>query len=187
MKPARTSTRIHVHCPNCGEEDIRVDHLFGDKHRPVSFGPWSCKHCGRSYQGRVLEGNAVEVAVRDEQDIPTLSLLVLKPEDAPVFFVVKGSRSVNPNRPSDRDEHESNRFLYEEHSCPTNFIRCEAIIADSDSDPHGVFEYVRTVDCPPHPDDNNSDRAWPDDNDSDRAWYAIFPEAFPEAFPGTKP
>jgi hypothetical protein len=87
--------------------------------------------------------------------IDTLDLLRL-PATPPVYFVVKGCRLVDsPDR----------TYFYEEHSCPTNYVQCEAIICDGDDDPHGVFEFVRSVDVP-------------DDYDGKANWRALFPEAF---------
>ena len=39
---------------------------------------------------------------------------------------------------------EAKRYYYEEHTCPTNYLRAEMVIeADTmDDDPHGIFEFV---------------------------------------------
>jgi hypothetical protein len=46
------------------------------------------------------------------------------------------------------DSEDSTRFFYEEHSCPTNHVRCETIISEGDPDPHGIFTFVRRIDRP---------------------------------------
>jgi hypothetical protein len=72
----------------------------------------------------------------------TLDLLALSLADgSKLYFVVEGCTKFE-----DMDEVRSWRqHFYEEHTCPTNFIRIEAIVHNGDHDPHGVFEYVDTV------------------------------------------
>ena len=84
-------------------------------------------------------------------DNERLYLLKLAPRSEPVFFVVKQQAM--------DDEHA--KYFFEEHGCPANFIECEAIVADGDTDPHGLFEFVRSC---PEPDDlddvNTLDELW---------------------------
>ena len=37
---------------------------------------------------------------------------------------------------------DSSDYYYNEHTCPTNITRTEAVIANGDTDPHGIFELV---------------------------------------------
>lgn len=153
---ARLITHTHVACPNCGEEAGRVDHLFPQA--PVSTS-WYCDSCGREYAVKVNSPAEIEVEVRDGQHIDTHDLLMIPPRDTPVYFVVKG---MELRRPGDTPEDAgSKQYLYEEHSCPTNHVRCEAIISDGDEDPHGVFEFVRSV---------------PSGDDEPETWAEVFPE-----------
>lgn len=92
--------------------------------------------------------------------VRTLDLLVLRRSEGDVFFVVEGLRI------EDEKLGEGKSYFYEEHSCPTNHVRCEAIITDGDDDPHGIFEFVRSVDMPEGYDEESVD------------WLALFPEAF---------
>lgn len=70
----------------------------------------------------------------------TLALLRLYEKDgSPVYFIVEGVAHLRHETPLD-DE-----YFYGEHTCPTNFIPIEAVYTPDDDDPHGVFEYVRTV------------------------------------------
>lgn len=53
----------------------------------------------------------------------------------------------------DPEREDANKFLVEEHHCPTNLLRCWQIVAHEDgftipsfsTDVHGLFEYVREV------------------------------------------
>jgi hypothetical protein len=40
---------------------------------------------------------------------------------------------------------DNDKYHYESHTCPTNFIECETIIVKGDTDPHGAFELVRSI------------------------------------------
>lgn len=67
----------------------------------------------------------------------TLDLLCLYDSDGePVYFIVEGVGNVTDENPLD-DE-----YLYNEHTCPTNYIPIEAIFTKDDDDPHGVFDYI---------------------------------------------
>ncbi len=90
------------------------------------------------------------------------SLLKLEGKNGPVFFVIE----------DDYGEHEEGTlqgdkaYQYEEHSCPTNWLRdCVAVIEDGDEDPHGFLQHVRSVQvaatCEPS---------------AEGGWAALFPE-----------
>ena len=68
----------------------------------------------------------------------TLDLLKIETVNGPLYFVVEGCSKFCP-----KAELESgHRFFYEEHTCPINFTRVEAICFGGNMDPHGVFEFV---------------------------------------------
>lgn len=95
----------------------------------------------------------------------TLTLLRLDPQEHPVYFVVE----TYGDPPATEDDREHLMYFYEEHSCPTNYIRCEAIISKNDTDPHGLFTYVRSI---PRP------KALDEAHYADALWNGAFPEAF---------
>ncbi len=64
----------------------------------------------------------------------TYELLVLPPQDKPVYFIVE--RDATNQDDGDR------KFLYESHSCPTNWLDPVFMSHDSDSDPHGLIRYI---------------------------------------------
>jgi len=68
-------------------------------------------------------------------------LRLFKRSGEAVYFVVQGIG--NADDAELVDEH--GRYIYDDHSCPTNYIPITAIMTRYDSDPHGCFEYVRTV------------------------------------------
>ena len=71
----------------------------------------------------------------------TLVLLRIRAEP-PVYFVVEGIATW-PNTMEEMLR--SGKFVYESHTCPTNFIRIPMIACGGDVDPHGVFEFVDAV------------------------------------------
>lgn len=74
----------------------------------------------------------------------TLVLLRIQSfNNGPVFFIVEGLGSLT--LAGDEDFQGRQRYFYEEHTCPTNFMPCEAIYTADNNDPHGVFDHVRTV------------------------------------------
>ena len=72
----------------------------------------------------------------------TLVLLKIDAKESPVYFVVEGLGEW-PSTIEGMVSHA--RYFYEEHTCPTNFIRVPLISTGGDSDPHGVFEFVDAV------------------------------------------
>lgn len=66
--------------------------------------------------------------------------LVLLHRDG-VFIVVEGCATFEPLE----SVNEHNEYFYNEHTCPTNYLQVEAVCIDGNMDPHGVFEFVRTV------------------------------------------
>lgn len=73
-------------------------------------------------------------------DKPTRYMIVrLPPQEKAVYFVV----------PSVADDDDLAEFMVDENSCPKNWLRdIEEIILDGDTDPHGLIEYVRSIDPP---------------------------------------
>ena len=141
-KPLTTYTRTFIVCPHCGAPtESSVDHLKAGQ----TFGPWYCEECGGGFQGKA-NGAQTEIEVVSSSFRKTLDLLVLEPQEEPVYFVMKGFHSQGS---SEEDEQDSTRFFYEEHSCPTNWIRDTAMISvGGDVDPHGFLKFVRSVPQP---------------------------------------
>lgn len=64
-------------------------------------------------------------------------LLVLPPQDKPVYFIVEREDHPDYNQTDD-----SRKFLYESHSCPTNWLKPVHMTHDGDHDPHGLILYI---------------------------------------------
>lgn len=85
-----------------------------------------------------------------------------------MFFVMDHDRYQDREMKTDEDNQHHQQYFFEEHSCPTNWLReCVAVIQDGDCDPHGFLDFVRAVDVPAN-----------FDQDDDSQWPILFPEAF---------
>jgi len=95
------------------------------------------------------------------KDREELSLLKFDGKDGPVYFVVSGLATQHE---SDAAMQSLASYGYEEHSCPTNWLRhVVAVIEDGEEDPHGIMAHMRTVQVR---------------KDDDHDLRALFPEAF---------
>jgi hypothetical protein len=157
-------------CPWCeGESGHRVDHLY-DGHMPANAGPWYCKECRRSFRVKVNAPGDVELTKYEDNRpfTPSLALLKFDGKDGPVFFIMKHDRYRSSEDETDAEIQGHQRYFYEDHSCPTNWLReCVAVIEDGDADPHGFLDFVRAVDVSVN-----------FDEDDDSQWPILFPEAF---------
>ena len=157
-------------CPWCGAESgHRVDHLYGDKAWHEA-GPWYCDKCRQPFRVKINAPGDVEVTRTGARGIISRSLALLKfdGKNGPVFFVMDHDRYREDTTEGDEQNQESQRYFFEEHSCPTNWLHeCVAVIEDGDTDPHGFLDFVHAVDVPQDFDIND-----------DEQWSALFPEAF---------
>ncbi len=154
-------TQTYAICPHCGKDAGQVDHLLG---RDIET-RWSCKSCGGGYRLQFTVDGTVTVAPTADRTIKTMDVLVLEPQLSPVYFIVEGMRFEPAD---DRDEHDSKEFYYEEHSCPTNWLKPEMVYFEGDSDPHGLLKFVTHVDADVLPPDENFGP-----NDHDAALVAL--------------
>lgn len=61
----------------------------------------------------------------------------LDPQDEPIYFIVEAFSPTDP---------ETTAYWYDEGTCPTNWLKTvDTIIINGDSDPHGLFAFVRTT------------------------------------------
>lgn len=143
---AKIKTKSFIVCPTCDKPtNSSADHLLGNT-TDVTFGPWSCNHCGESFRGVVQLDHSIQIEkVGGDRYLPTLDLLVIPPQDKPIYFLRRGRRTFKPGEVLD-DVKDNARYYYNEHSCPTNWMDGFKTIAfDGDGDPHGVIRYVNSM------------------------------------------
>lgn len=74
-------------------------------------------------------------------DRPThLWLIEIGNSDPPLYAVVKGWGQMA----SDEDT----EFLIEERQCPSDLLGVEALISETDTDPHGVLTFIQQIETP---------------------------------------
>jgi hypothetical protein len=131
---AKLMTTVSILCPNCEEGKSCVSHLFDRSW--VNFGPWHCDECGTQYRGTINSPEDIDVEILNKPaDKKLLTLLVLEPHDRPVYLVLKDKAY--------EGSADGKEYLYNEHTCPTNYAsQIETIIDGDDYDPHGIFQYV---------------------------------------------
>lgn len=79
--------------------------------------------------------------------VPTQVTLEIRPEDAPIRFLVDSFLIVEKDEKPEKSESlENQQYFYEEHTCPTNWLMKveEVIDKNGNHDPHGAFKYVGT-------------------------------------------
>ena len=135
----KTETRYLIECPYCHKDDHSVGHLL-DKN--TSFGPWYCDECGKAISGRTENG---DVFLEETSRFVTRTLVALElPENTePIFLIVKG-------RWFDGDKNDSgSQYYYEEGTCPINFLQeAVEVIHNGEPDPHGLFNFMKSVEHP---------------------------------------
>ena len=169
-----TRTNTYAVCPSCGADAGQVDHLLGRNVETL----WYCDACGQRYRLVFHASGSVDISIAKGRKITTVDLLVLKPQTQPVYFIVHGMRFVDEMTVADKlrdatlqltgdaptgqvsdvtaaEEHDRKQFYYEEHSCPTNWLKPEKVYFDGDNDPHGLIEFVAWADDAEFPLDEN--------------------------------
>ena len=133
----QTREERYFPCPECGQHDFGVTHLTDGS----SAGPWYCDECGAGWMLRI-DGAEISVERASDRRVRTLVLL----ERGDLRLVVKGVR-LEPDRDASPDElWARDRYFYEQHTCPINFLRDAVVVMmPEDVDPHGAFSYVGTV------------------------------------------
>ena len=130
VKPHEETKRYAI-CPECGDHTSTVDHLLNTKTETM----WYCDNCGSRYRLKFEDGKMF-IGKTDERKDKTLVLL----RHGTMWLVVEGMK-FSTHREN------NNEYYYNEHTCPTNYLRDVVRIIDSrnmDADPHGIFEYIGT-------------------------------------------
>lgn len=142
--PIKTTgySRHFFACPVCRLHEFSIlpeHHLNGTFH-------WNCDVCGVALNiqvGAAVEDITLEVNTRPRsQTLRGWALLKYVGGGLPQHVIVESSRyGLDP-------EEESNahmRYYFDEHTCPTNFMRVEHVVFNGDADPHGIYHFVRWV------------------------------------------
>jgi hypothetical protein len=156
MKP-EIKTRRYFACPAGCDHEFSVEHLFSGAIAAAAgatrqAGPWYCDACGQAWSLTYDATTIVDVEPahrgcgRKRKQWVTLEL---PPQTRPVRFKVLGMRF------QEAIDEDSDRYFYEEHTCPTNWMRnVTEVEFEGDTDPHGLWHLVRVeehAESPPAP------------------------------------
>lgn len=146
-----TETKQYVACPECGEN---TGSTFDAEHHSRGFGPWWCDECGAGYMGRPDGARGIKLELTGERHIDTTVLLEIPPQSRSIYLATKGMRFMGLG---EEDDEGGQHYFYEEHTCPTNWLRdVFRISINGDSDPHGLAKYVDRVDGAPDWEDRDA-------------------------------
>lgn len=139
------SIRIDVICPLCKNHTFGLGHLlkYIENSKPYEVGPWECNSCHEHFNFQLYKDKSVKIkqVERDIKYLPFITLLK-STHDNPIYLIVKDNQHVKQGE----DVANYAAYWFNEHTCPTNWIKnVEVIIFEEDTDPHGVFQFVRTI------------------------------------------
>jgi hypothetical protein len=148
-------TKHYALCPSCGKGRHFYGHLIDRFHDGFSFGPWACDECGFFADFRCVGLEESDLRIKPSTTRAPLVRKYVLLQRGELRLVVETEIA------TDWDE-DNEAYLFDSHTCPTNYIGDVVAILlgtgeDCDSDPHGVFEYVCSVEKPAEFDDLNVD------------------------------
>lgn len=148
-------TKHYAQCPHCDDNTgDTIDHLLQqlEAGKTVKAGPWSCGNCGLPYEV-VSENGALTIRKSEakyaSKTIKTWDLLELTTQEGKRVRLLLNQKRWERNGevicPQEVEDHKE--YYYNEHTCPTNWTgSIFAVIEEDDEDPHGVFQFVASVD-----------------------------------------
>lgn len=144
-EPVQTQQKTVFLCPSCKRE-VSLSHLLNRENLLPEDMYWTCDECGNSFkmtrgEGTLLAQKAIPPS--PEPEYKKLVLLEIPPREHSLFFVVEATQYRTEEECGSGDE-----YFYNEHTCPTNWIRhVRDIIDTSDlsTDPHGVAQYRGSI------------------------------------------
>jgi hypothetical protein len=133
--------QLHIPCPICVDGGWRADQLkIG---QPTT---WTCSQCHTQTHIVRLTETDFQTLAADRKDTPVT--VTLRSVTEPPITVKVNAWKYACSQGLSQEEYESDeRYFYNEHTCPTNWLRdIEQIEFEGDTDPHGVFEFVSVED-----------------------------------------
>jgi hypothetical protein len=108
---------------------------------------WTCNKCHQVANiKRVSEYDFDTVPVEGKKDTPVT--VTLRSVTVPPITLKLNTWKYAHSQGLSQEKYEANeRYFYNEHTCPTNWVReIEEIEFEGDRDPHGVFKFVSVED-----------------------------------------
>lgn len=134
----QAKVKLFIPCPSCTAGSWRVDQLFISQ---TTSG--TCQECRELANIKRISENDFEVTpVVGKKDWPVT--VTLRSVTVPPITLKLNTWKYSHSQEQSQEEYTDNqRYFYNEHTCPTNWVReIEEIEFQGDRDPHGVFEFV---------------------------------------------
>lgn len=144
VNKAKTLQRTSILCPACNytmHVDWYVDLVLGERYKKQGKEPTfeqTCKGCDASYEFHAHSPTDI-----DFKQIPTKEyrgLMLVKRPDEELYIVVEQAYYVRGGVVK-----LDNEYWVNEGTCPTNWFKVLLVAEDGDPDPHGCFEWVRSL------------------------------------------
>ena len=137
----QAKVQYYVPCPGCLEGRHRADQVsIGQSSR------WSCEECHTEFTISRLSEFDFETQVTGRKDTP-ITVTLQSITEPKITLKLNGWKYAHSQKDSEDDFRESERYFYNEHTCPTNWVhQIVQIEFKGDKDPHGVFEFLSVED-----------------------------------------
>lgn len=133
--------QLHIPCPSCTEGRWRADQLTIGQSTT-----WSCSECSNQARIRRIADDEFETVPTGRKDTP-ITVTLRSMTEPPITVKVNAWKYAHSQDLSKEEFEEGARYFYDEHTCPTNWLRdIKQIEFKGDTDPHGVFEFVSVED-----------------------------------------
>jgi len=132
MKPT-INTEEYIVCPNCNyNRAFSISQFKNISKQLLHEYTWVCDICGQHVKISFDENSEMEIE-KVGKDVLTYVLLKFDSTE-PLYAIITANHNTNVDEI---------KYIYEEHSCPTNWLRdITTLIHDVDTDPHGIFKVM---------------------------------------------
>lgn len=144
LQSIETIQRTSVVCPKCKDHihvHWYVNYLLSDRKKAEGKEPTfeqTCKGCDTSYEFFVHSPTDIDYKVIDPKQY--YGLMLVKRPDEELYMVVEQAYYVRSGVISLDQE-----YWVNSGTCPTNWFKVLLVAEDGDPDPHGCFEWVRSL------------------------------------------
>ena len=132
-------TKRYAACPECGGKVGSIEHLDGDDIHQL--GPCFCEGCGRGWRIRTNGRDVCDMEIDERRRwMPATVTMVLPPQKESIVLTLLAHTFDE----RDKEFGAGDAYFYDEHTCPTNWMRDVAEIRIGDNaDPHGLFKFEK--------------------------------------------
>lgn len=133
----QSEVRFYAPCAGCTRGSFRIDHL-----KDGQVVGWTCQKCYSENKITRLTEVDVEVVTTGKKQSP-ITVTLRSQTTPPIEVRLNAWKYAHSENDSPEDFFDHQKYFYEEHTCPTNWVsEIEEIVFEGDHDPHGLFELV---------------------------------------------